>query len=56
MKHFKTLLTSTAISLTLVMGSLEAVAETPADMLVIANRIDGGPVITFDLSHRCFCG
>jgi peptide/nickel transport system substrate-binding protein len=40
MKHFKTLLASTTISLTLAMGTLPAMAETPANMLVIANRID----------------
>ncbi len=40
MKHFTKLLAGTAISMTIALGALPSYAETPANMLVIANRID----------------
>ncbi|MGI9373502.1 MAG: ABC transporter substrate-binding protein, partial [Hyphomicrobiales bacterium] len=40
MKHFNTLLASTAISMSLAITAMPVQAETPTNMLVIANRID----------------
>lgn len=40
MRHITKLLVGTAIGLTVTVGSVPAFAETPANMLVIANRID----------------
>jgi len=40
MKHLTKILLGTAVSVTVAMGTLPAFAETPANMLVIANRID----------------
>jgi peptide/nickel transport system substrate-binding protein len=40
MKQFTKLLVGTAVGLTIAMGALPSYAETPANVLVIANRID----------------
>lgn len=46
MRHITKLIAGTAIGLTMAMGTLPVYAETPANMLVIANRIDD--IITLD--------